>query len=100
MVGASGAVGVELVRCLEQRHFPVSALKLFASVRSAGKTLSFRGRALRIEELDEQSFRGVDLALFSAGSAISKRYAPLAARQGTLSSITPRRFAWTRPCRS
>ena len=84
VVGASGAVGVELVRCLEQRHFPVSELKLFASARSAGNTLSFRGRSLRIEELDEQSFRGVDLALFSAGSAISKRYAPLAARQGTL----------------
>jgi aspartate-semialdehyde dehydrogenase len=84
IVGASGAVGVELVRCLEERDFPVAELRLFASARSAGKTLTFRGRALPIAELGEQSFRGVDLALFSAGSAISKRYAPLAARQGTL----------------
>jgi aspartate-semialdehyde dehydrogenase len=84
VVGASGAVGVELVRCLEERRFPVSELRLFASARSAGKTLAFRGHDLRIVELTEQSFRGVDLALFSAGSATSKRYAPLAARQGTL----------------
>jgi aspartate-semialdehyde dehydrogenase len=84
VVGASGAVGVELVRCLEERSFPVSELRLFASARSAGKTLAFRGHTLRIAELTEQSFRGVDLALFSAGSATSKRYAPLAARQGTL----------------
>ena len=84
IVGASGAVGVELVRCLEERSFPVADLRLFASARSAGKTLPFRGQALKIEELGEASFRGVDLALFSAGSATSKRYAPLAARQGTL----------------
>ena len=84
VVGASGAVGVELVRCLAERDFPVAELRLFASARSAGKRLHFRGRALPIEELAEQSLRGVDLALFSAGSAISKRYAPLAARQGTL----------------
>jgi aspartate-semialdehyde dehydrogenase len=84
IVGASGAVGVELVRCLEERDFPVAELKLFASARSAGKRLKFRGQQVQIEELGEQSFRGVDLALFSAGSATSKRYAPLAARQGTL----------------
>jgi aspartate-semialdehyde dehydrogenase len=84
IVGASGAVGVELVRCLEQRAFPVAELKLFASARSAGKTLDFRGHAVRIAELDEHSLRGVDLALFSAGSAISKRFAPAASRHGTL----------------
>jgi aspartate-semialdehyde dehydrogenase len=84
IVGASGAVGVELVRCLEQRDFPVSELKLFASARSAGKTLEFRGRPIEIRELGEQSFRGVDLALFSAGASISRRYAPIAVRQGTL----------------
>jgi aspartate-semialdehyde dehydrogenase len=84
VVGASGAVGVELIRCLEERRFPVAELRLFASARSAGKTLAFRGHALRIAELGEHSFRGVDIALFSAGSATSKRYAPLAARQGTL----------------
>jgi len=84
IVGASGAVGVELLRCLEARDFPVAELRLFASARSAGRTLHFRGQALQIAELGEQSFRGVDLALFSAGSAVSRRYAPLAARQGTL----------------
>jgi aspartate-semialdehyde dehydrogenase len=84
IVGASGAVGVELVRCLEQRDFPVSELKLFASARSAGKQLEFRGRPVEIRELGEHSFRGVDLALFSAGAAISRRYAPIAVRQGTL----------------
>jgi aspartate-semialdehyde dehydrogenase len=84
VVGASGAVGVELVRCLEERRFPVSELKLFASARSMGMTLNFRGKSVNIEELGENSLRGVDLALFSAGSAISKRYAPLAARHGTI----------------
>jgi len=84
VVGASGAVGLELVRCLEERRFPLSELRLFASARSAGRTLTFRGQPIRIEELGEDSFRGVDLALFSAGSATSKRYAPLAAREGTI----------------
>jgi aspartate-semialdehyde dehydrogenase len=84
IVGASGAVGVELVRCLQERDFPVSELKLFASARSAGKKLDFRGRALAIAELGEHSFRGVDLAFFSAGASTSRRYAPLAVRQGTL----------------
>jgi aspartate-semialdehyde dehydrogenase len=84
IVGASGAVGVELLRCLEERRFPVSELRLFASARSAGKTLNFRGIPLRIAELDEHSFHGVDLALFSAGGATSKRYAPIAVRQGAV----------------
>jgi aspartate-semialdehyde dehydrogenase len=84
IVGASGAVGVELVRCLQERDFPLSELRLFASARSAGKKLDFRGRALEIAELGEHSFRGVDLALFSAGAATSRRYAPLAVRQGAL----------------
>jgi len=83
LVGASGAVGVELARCLAVRHFPVSVLKLFASARSAGKSLSFRGLTVKVEELDEYIVRGVDLALFStADSSISKRYAPIAARSG------------------
>jgi aspartate-semialdehyde dehydrogenase len=84
IVGASGAVGVELVRCLEERGFPVSELRLFASARSAGKTLQFRGNPVRIAELDEHSFHGVDLALFSAGGATSKRYAPIAVRHGAV----------------
>src|ERR1700674_4479999 len=82
IVGASGAVGVELIRCLEARAFPLSELRLFASARSAGKTLTFRGQALVVRELNEQSFSGVDLALFSAGGSIAKRFAPIAVRAG------------------
>ena len=84
VVGATGAVGVEMVRCLEQRHFPVSHLRLLASSRSAGKTLKFRGQDLPVEELTESSFEGVRIALFSAGSGISKRFAPIAVRAGAL----------------
>jgi aspartate-semialdehyde dehydrogenase len=82
IVGATGAVGVELIRCLEQRRFPLSELRLFASARSAGKTLLFRGAALTVRELTEDSFRGVNVALFSAGASTSKRFAPLAVRAG------------------
>src|ERR1700693_3576692 len=82
IVGATGAVGVELIRCLEERRFPLSELRLFASHRSAGKTLPFRGARLSVRELTEDSFRGVHLALFSAGAGTSKRFAPLAVRAG------------------
>jgi aspartate-semialdehyde dehydrogenase len=84
VVGATGAVGVELMQCLEQRRFPLSKLKLFASARSAGKTLPFRGKPLAVEELTEDSFKGVDIALFSAGGSQSKRFAPIAVRQGAV----------------
>ena len=82
VVGATGAVGVELIRCLEQRRFPLSELLLFASARSAGKSLKFRGAPLPVRELTEESFAGVDIALFSAGGATSRRFAPLAVRAG------------------
>ena len=82
IVGATGAVGVELIRCLEQRRFPLAQLRLFASARSAGKTLTFRGAALPVQELTESSFAGVNIALFSAGGSTSKRFAPLAVRAG------------------
>ena len=82
IVGATGAVGVELIRCLEERAFPLSELRLFASARSAGKTLRFRGQALAVRELNEHSFNGVDVALFSAGASTSKRFAPIAVRSG------------------
>jgi aspartate-semialdehyde dehydrogenase len=84
VVGATGAVGVELMQCLEQRRFPLSNLRLFASARSAGKTLPFKGKPVTVEELTEESFRGVDIALFSAGGAQSKRFAPAAVRHGTV----------------
>jgi aspartate-semialdehyde dehydrogenase len=84
VVGATGAVGVELMQCLEQRRFPLSSLRLFASARSAGKTLPFKGKPITVEELTEDSFCGVDIALFSAGGSQSKRFAPAAVRAGTV----------------
>lgn len=84
VVGATGAVGVELIRCLEERKFPLSNLRLFASARSAGKTLPFRGKPVVVEELTEDSFRGVNIALFSAGGSQSKRFAPAAVRHGAV----------------
>jgi len=84
VVGATGAVGVELIGCLEQRNFPLSELKLFASARSAGKTLPFKGQQIAVQELTEDSFKGVDIALFSAGGSQSKKYAPHAVKAGTV----------------
>ncbi len=82
IVGATGAVGIELIRCLETRRFPLAELRLYASARSAGKSLAYRGQPLAVRELDEDSFSGVNLALFSAGSGVAKRFAPLAVRAG------------------
>jgi aspartate-semialdehyde dehydrogenase len=82
IVGATGAVGEEMRATLERRNFPLDALKLYASARSAGKTFSFRGKDVVVEELTERSFEGVDIALFSAGSAISRQFAPIAAKAG------------------
>ena len=70
-MGATGAVGREFVGCIESRGLPLKSLKLLASARSAGKTQTFRGEELTIEELTEDAFKGVDIALFSAGSGIS-----------------------------
>ncbi len=82
VVGATGAVGLEMIKTLERRRFPVDRLTLLASARSAGKTLPFRGLEVPVQELTRDSFKGVDLALFSAGGSISKQFAPLAAREG------------------
>ena len=84
IVGATGAVGVELLNCLEGRNFPVAKLKLLASARSAGKEMTFRGEPVVTEELTEASFEGVDIALFSAGSGISKKFAPAAVKAGAV----------------
>jgi aspartate-semialdehyde dehydrogenase len=84
IVGATGAVGVELIECLERRKFPMSELRLFASARSAGKQMPFRGQQLSVRELTEDSFGGVNIALFSAGGGTSKRFAPIAARAGAV----------------
>jgi aspartate-semialdehyde dehydrogenase len=82
VVGATGAVGLEMVRTLERRGFPVARLTLLASARSVGKALKFREETVPVQELKRDSFAGVDLALFSAGGSISREYAPLAAKAG------------------
>lgn len=82
VAGATGAVGNEMLQILEEQEFPVASLKLLASSRSAGKTLDFRGESLHVEELRDDSFEGVDIALFSAGAAASRQFAPAAAESG------------------
>jgi aspartate-semialdehyde dehydrogenase len=84
VVGATGAVGVELIACLERRKFPLSRLKLLASPRSAGRTLKFQNRDIPVDALDALSLDNVDIALFSAGSATSRDYARRAAAKGTI----------------
>ncbi|OWJ62683.1 aspartate-semialdehyde dehydrogenase [Inquilinus limosus] len=84
IVGATGAVGIELLRCLEARRFPAGSVRLLASARSVGRSLPFRGRDLAVEELTEASFAGIDIALFSAGAGISRRFAPAAVAAGAV----------------
>ena len=84
IAGATGAVGVELMQCLEQRKFPLAELRLLASARSAGKTMKFRGADIKVQELTDQSLQGVDIALFSAGGAQSRRFAPAAVKAGAV----------------
>jgi aspartate-semialdehyde dehydrogenase len=80
----TGAVGAEFIATMDKRKFPVGTLKALASARSAGKTLAFRGRGVIIEELTEDSFTGVDIALFSAGGSISRKFAPVAVKAGAV----------------
>ena len=82
VVGATGAVGVEMIKTLEKRNFPVGKLTLLASARSVGKKLKFKGQDITITELTKDSFKGIDIALFSAGGSISKEFAPIAAKAG------------------
>lgn len=84
IVGATGAVGEEMRRVLEQRDFPVASLKLLASERSAGRRLPFKRVGIEVEELNERSFKNVEIALFSAGGSISKQFAPLAVQAGAV----------------
>ena len=84
IVGATGAVGVEFLQLLAERDFPLAELRLLASPRSAGKTMKFKGTELKIEALTAEAFRGVDIALFSAGGGISREYAPVAVRNGAV----------------
>ena len=82
VVGATGAVGIEMIKTLEKRNFPVGKLTLLASARSVGKRLKFRGEDVTVQELTKDSFAGVDIALFSAGGSISKEFGPIAAKAG------------------
>src|SRR5258706_8664548 len=84
VVGVTGAVGQTTLKILEERKFPVRELRAFASARSAGKTITFKGEPVRVEALGPEAFKGVDVALFSAGSAQSKEYAPQAVRAGAV----------------
>lgn len=82
VVGATGAVGIEMIKTLEKRNFPVGKLTLLASARSVGKTLKFKGTDTTVTELTKDSFAGIDIALFSAGGSISREFAPIAAKAG------------------
>src|SRR5512140_854652 len=82
VVGATGAVGIEMIKTLEKRNFPVGELTLMASARSTGKKLKFKGQDIAVKELKHDAFAGIDIALFSAGGSISKEFAPSAARAG------------------
>lgn len=82
IVGATGAVGVEMIRCLEERNFPLSKLRLLASPRSAGRRMKYRDQEIEVEPLTPTSFKGVDIALFSASGAVSREFAPIVVREG------------------
>ncbi len=84
IVGATGAVGQELISILEERNFKLDSLKLLASKRSAGKKVKFRGEDLTIEELTHDSFQGVDIVFSSAGAAISQEFLPSAVKAGAV----------------
>jgi len=84
VVGATGAVGAELLRVLQRRTFPVASLRAFGSSRSAGKSIQFRNESIVVEQLTKSSFGGVDIAFFSAGGEISRKFVPLARETGAV----------------
>jgi aspartate-semialdehyde dehydrogenase len=84
IVGATGAVGTQLITCLQQRQFTLRELRLFASERSTGKRISFGGESLPVEALTDDALSSTDIALFSAGASRSRRFAPLAVRAGAI----------------
>ncbi len=92
VVGATGAVGREMLEVLAQRDFPASEVVPFASARSAGSQVEYKGQQLTVRELKEDSFAGFDLALFSAGGSTSEKFAPLAAKAGCV--VVDNSSAW------
>ncbi len=92
VAGATGAVGNQMIRCLEEADFPVRSVRFLASSRSVGRTLRFKGELIAVEELKEDSFKGMDIALFSAGGGTSEKYAPTAAKDGCV--VVDNSSAW------
>ncbi len=92
VAGATGLVGRQMLRVLEERNFPVKSLKPLASERSRGKTVTFKGEEVPVEILGEDSFKGVDIALFSAGGGTSKKFSPCAAKDGCV--VVDNSSAW------
>lgn len=84
VVGATGAVGQQMLKTLEERNYPIASIKLLSSKRSAGKKLKFRGEEITVEEATPESFEGVQLALFSAGGSVSKALVPEAVKRGVI----------------
>ncbi|MBM3888989.1 MAG: aspartate-semialdehyde dehydrogenase, partial [Verrucomicrobia bacterium] len=84
VVGATGAVGVEMIKTLEKRNFPVGKLSLFASARSKGKTLPSKGKPVPVRELTHDCFKGIEIALFSAGASRSREFAADAVKAGAV----------------
>lgn len=84
VVGATGLVGQEMLKTLEQRNFPVNKVRLLASERSVGKRLKFKGESVKVEILNQNSFKGIDYALFSIGTELSKEFSPIAAKSGAV----------------
>ncbi len=92
VAGATGAVGNQMISCLEERDFPIKAIKFLASSRSAGRQIRFKGDLLEVEELTEDSFKGMDIAIFSAGGTPSEKFAPCAAKDGCI--VVDNSSAW------
>src|SRR3989454_10028086 len=82
VVGVTGAVGQTTLKILDERKFPVKELRAFASERSVGKSVPFKGESIRVQKVGPEAFKGVDVAFFSAGSAQSREYAPHAVKAG------------------
>ncbi len=92
VAGATGAVGSQMMACLEERDFPIKNVKLLATARSAGRKLRFKGEEVPVEELTRTSFKDVDIGIFSAGGATSQKYAPFAAEDGCV--VVDNSAAW------
>ncbi|HLG42258.1 MAG TPA: aspartate-semialdehyde dehydrogenase [Planctomycetota bacterium] len=92
IIGATGAVGLKFLECLEKRKFPVRELRAYASERSEGKVVHFAGKPIRVRRLTGEAFEQCDIALFSAGSGVSKEWAPVAAKKGSI--VVDNSSAW------